>query len=554
MEKDNSDILSPPSLDKSFEDPWNILQIDLDALESNYKLLRSKIPEQYPFFAVLKADAYGHGIREAAKVLSEAGCTHFAVESPQEAIRIRNQGIEDEILLLNPIPDWMAALSVRHNLSVSVIHPSILDPLEKEAQEMKRMCSVHINVNVGLNRFGIAPSKLVSVAKQVVSKPHLKFEAIFGQPRTPETALNAFQKLKQSYESLKSQNLHPDYYHFANSPTFLSYPETRIEGVRLGILLYGVLPMEQYREGSHQMNVKPVMSLSTEVVQVRNLPKGSRIGYHSKKRIEKEKRIGIIPVGYYHGLKRKMTKNTYVLVRGKKAYFESGISMNSSTIDLTNIPEANIGDKVILIGRQGNKKISVNDLAENSGTIGAEIMMSFGKSIIRTYKHSEENYQFQVKLKQKKSGDIVIRYSRTVKELPGWIDYNEIADFLKNNLKNHEEKESKIHKTLDYALSSNPRGTGFVILATRGKRILGLVVCIRTDTSGFIPENVITLLCVDKDYRNQGIGSRLIREAISCSEGPVKAHIKKNNPAANFLKKFGFTQDYLELRLQKGEE
>jgi alanine racemase len=554
MKNNNTDVLSPPSVEKSFEDPWNILQVDLDALSSNYKLLRSKIPKQYPFFAVVKADAYGHGIRQAAQVLSEAGCTHFAVESPQEAIRIRNQGIKDEILLLNPIPDWMAALSVRHDLSVSVIHPSILDPLEKASKNMNKICSIHLNVNVGLNRLGLAPSKLVSVAEQVASKPHLKLEAIFGQPRTPETALNAFHKLKQTYESLKQKNLNPDYYHFANSAAFLSHPETRKEGVRLGILLYGVLPMEQYREGESSIKVTPVMSLTTEVVQVRNLPKGSRIGYHSKKKTEKEKKIGIIPVGYYHGLKRKMTQNAYVLIRGKGAYFESGISMNSSTIDLTDIPEAQIGDKVTLVGTQGNKKISVNDLAKRSGTIGAEIMMSFGKSIIRTYKLSDKGHQVRVKLKQKKSGDIAIRYSRTIKELPDWINYSEIAAFLKVNLRPNEKLESRIYSTLDYALSSNPRGTGFVILATRDKKILGAVVCIRTDTSGFIPENIIAHLCVHKDYRKQGIGTRLIKEAIACSEGPMKIHIRRNNTAASFLKKFGFSQDYLEMRLWKGEE
>ncbi|MFW6124152.1 MAG: alanine racemase [Acidobacteriota bacterium] len=554
MENNNSNILSPPPLDKSFEDPWNILQIDLDALRSNYKLLRSKIPEQCPFFAVVKADAYGHGIRDVTKVLSEAGCTHYAVESPQEAIRIRNQGIKDEILLLNPIPDWMAALSVRHDLSVSVIHPSILDPLEKAAKEMEKICLIHLNVNVGLNRLGIAPSKLISVAEQVASKPHLKLEAVFGQPRTPETALIAFRQLKQSYESLKSHDLNPGYYHFANSPAFLSHPETRKEGVRLGILLYGVLPMEQYREEDLSIKVRPVMKLTTELVQVRTLPKGSQIGYHSNKKTEKEKKIGIIPVGYYHGLKRKMTRKAYVLIRGEKAYFESGISMNSSTIDLTHIPNSRIGDKVTIIGRQGNKQIRVNDLAESSGTIGAEIMMSFGKSIIRTYKYSDKNHKVQVKLKQKKKGDIIIRYSRTIKELPDWISYSEIASFLKDNLKPHKKLESRIYKTLDYALSSNPRGTGFVILASREKNILGVAVCIRTDTSGFIPENILAHLCVHKDYRNKGIGARLLREVIACSEGPIKAHVRKNNPAATFLKKFGFKQDYLEMRLQKGEK
>ncbi len=554
MDNHRSDKLLPPSVEKSFEDPWNILNIDLEALKSNYNFLRKKVPNKYPFFAVVKADAYGHGIKETAKVLSEAGCRHFAVESPQEAIRIRNQGIQDEILLLNPIPDWMAEISVRHDLSVSVIHPSILDPLEEAAKQMGNMCAVHLNVNVGLHRLGIPSSKLVTVAEKVVEKPHLKFEALFGQPRTPDTALKAFRKLKEGYEKLKTKNLHPDYIHFANSTAFLAHPETRSDGVRIGILLYGVQPMEQFREGVYPIGVKPVMSLNSEVVQVRTLPKGSKIGYHSNTKTEKETRIGIIPVGYYHGLNRKMTKNSYVLIRGKKAYFKSAVSMNSSTVDLSNIPDAKIGDKVTLVGNQGKERISVNDLADRSGAIGAEIMMSFGKSIIRTYDLSHEACKVKIKLKRKKRDDIVIRYSRTIKELPDWISYNEIAAFLMDNLKPDETLADRVNTALDYALSSNPRGTGFVILATAGKRILGAIVCVRTDTAGFIPENIIAHLCVHTDHRKKGIGKRLLQEAVACTDGPIKMHLKRDNPAAELLKKFGFKQDYLEMRLQKGEQ
>jgi len=296
------------------------------------------------------------------------------------------------------------------------------------------------------------------------------------------------------------------------------------------------------------------MSLETEIVQIRNLSRGSQIEYHSKRKIEKKTRIGIIPLGYYHGLNRKMTRNSYVLIRGKRAYFESGISMNSSTLDITNLPDVEIGDKVIIIGKQGDREINVNDLARQSETIGAEIMMSFGRSLIRTYKMSNKDSQTQLKLKQKKSDDMIVRFSQTLKELPEWINYNEIAAFLKNNLRPHQKLEERVHKTLDYALSSNPRGSGYMILATVGKKILGVVVCIHTDTAGFIPENIIAHLCVHKDYRNQGIGTRLIREAIACSKGPMKIHIRKNNPASKFLKKFGFKQNYLEMRLQKGDE
>ncbi len=550
----NSSRLSPPQIEQSFEEPWNILQVDLNSLRYNYRLLRSKIPQKAPFFAVVKADAYGHGIRETAKILFQSGCRHFAVESPQEGIRLRNEGIKGEILLLNPIPEWMAELSVRHDLSVSVIHPSIIQPLEEAAKSFGETCSIHLNVNVGLNRLGIAPSKLLSIAKEISLKPHLKLKAIFGQPRTPETALDAFMLLKESFNKLKPHGLSVDYFHFANSTTFLAHPITRNESVRLGILLYGVLPIEQYKGNSCNLPIKPVMSLETKLVQIRKLPKGSRLGYHSQKKTEKDTTIGIIPLGYYHGLDRKMTKKSYVLIRKEKAYFKSAISMNSSTIDITNIPNASIGDKITIIGRQGDQEISVNDLAENSGTIGAELMMRFGKSIIRTYKLAEKESLTEFTIKQKKNEDITIRFSRKIKELPDWINYDDLTHFLKENLGPYSDTEDEINASLDYALSSNPRGKGFVILATSKRKLLGAVVCVQTNTSGFIPENILIYLCVHRNYRGKGIGERLTREAITCAEGSIKLHVEKSNPAIKLYKKLGFKDDYLEMRLIEEKE
>ena len=345
-----------------------------------------------------------------------------------------------------------------------------------------------------------------------------------------------------------------DYLHFANSTTFLAHPITRNESVRLGILLYGVLPTEQYKENSCNLPIKAVMSLETELVQIRKLPKGSRLGYHCREKTEKDTTIGIIPLGYYHGLDRKMTKKSFVLISEKKAYFTSAISMNSSTIDITNIPDARIGDKVTIIGRQGDQEISINDLAENSGTIGAELMIRFGKSIIRSYKLTDKESSTEVTIEQKKSEDITIRFSQTIKELPDWINYDDITHFLKNNLGPYSDTEDEINASLDYALSSNPRGNGFVILATSKRKLLGAVVCVQTNTSGFIPENILVYLCVHCNYRGKGIGKRLAREAITCAEGSIKLHVKKSNPAIKLYKKLGFKDDYLEMRLIKEKE
>jgi alanine racemase len=549
----SEDYLSPPLVKKEYEDPWNKLIIDLDALKSNYHHIKSQLPRGTIFYAVLKSDAYGHDLKQIGKILQDAGCRHFAVESPQEGIQLRIEGILGEILLMNPIPIWMAELAVRHDLSVSVIHESILQPLEDAGQLMGKKCKIHLNVNIGLNRMGIAPSKILRIAKEAGSKPHLELEGLFGQPRDTTNALEAFDKLKNIYEKLISKKVAPVYLHFANSTTFLAHPETVADGVRLGILLYGVFPPEQHLNGTKSKKLNPVMSLSTEIVEVRQLAKGNKIGYRSKDITEKDLIIGTIPLGYYHGLDRKILSGGYVIIKGKKAKYLGTISMNSSTIDITDIDSVKVGDEVVIIGRQGKEEINVNELADKSGTIAAELMTRFGKSIARTYSINQYNNTSEVIIEQSKADDILINYYQTENELPGFINVYDIVKFLQRQLIPFDDPKNIISASVDYALSVHPEGKGFILLATANKKILGVLVCIQLNKVGIIPENLIVYVCIHRDYRRQGLGGRLVVEAIKCADGDVKLHVEKSNPAVKLYKKLGFTDKYLEMRYLKGD-
>lgn len=551
MNNQNEDSLSPPSVQREYEDPWNKLNIDLEAVKFNYRYLKSQLPPRAIFYAVLKSDAYGHDLKEIGKVLSQSGCMHFAVESPQEGIRLRNEGITGDILLMNPIPTWMAELSIRHDLSVSVIHESILQPLEEAAQLMGKICRIHLNVNIGLNRMGIAPSKILKIAKEAASKPHIELEGLFGQPSDSTSDLESFKHLKNIYEKLKSEDVAPIYFHFANSTTFLAHPETIADGVRLGILLYGVLPPEQYKVKTKPNQLKPVMSLKTEIVQIRQLPIGSKIGYRSKEKTERDLIIGTIPIGYNHGLDRKLLNGGYVIVHEQKALFIGAISMNSSTIDITEIKDVEIEDEVVIIGRQGKQEININELAEKSDTIAAELMMRFGKSIARNYQIDEQDVTSEIIIEQKKTDDIHIRYFQTENELPEWMNVYNIANFLQTHLIPFDDPKDVISTAVEYALSAHPGGKGFILLATINEKLLGVVVCIRIDKVGIIPENLIVYVCVHQNYRGKGLGSRLVQEAIDCADGDVKLHVEKTNPAIKLYKKLGFKDDYIEMRFLK---
>jgi alanine racemase len=551
MVKRNIEFLSPPRVQKEYEDPWNKLVIDLGALQSNYNHLKSSLPGDTLFYTVLKSDAYGHDLVETAKVLMDAGCRHYAVETPQEGIRLRNEGIQGEILLMNPIPNWMAELSVRHDLSVSVIHESILEPLEDAARAMGTTCRIHLNANVGLNRMGIAPSKIYQIARKAATFPHIQLEGLFGQPRDPESAIDSFSKLEDIYQDLKSKNLAPRILHFANSTTFLTHPDIIADGVRIGILIYGVLPPEQFSSGEMDKQLKPAMSLKTEIVQVRQLSKGSRIGYRSKDITQGDLTIATIPLGYSHGLDRKISKGGAVLVHGKKAPFIGSVSMNSSTINVTGIEQVKIGDEVMIFGRQGNGEISINELASPSGTIAAELMMRFGISIPRDYRTGSEGIRSEIILDQNNKEKIHMRYIQTENELPEWISVFDIVQFLHRNQTQLNEPVNNISKIIDYALSTHPDGRGFLLLATANKEILGVVVNIQSDKIDSRPENLIVNACVHKGYREQGLGSRLIKEAIDCAEGNLKVQLNKGSTAMNLFKKLGFSEDYIEMLYKK---
>lgn len=536
-----------------YEEPWNQLHVDLKAIQSNYLFLRQKVPQPAVLYAVLKANAYGHGIVEIGRALEAVGARHFAVETPQEGIQLRKIGFDGEILLMNPIPEWMAEMSVYHDFSVSIIHESILHPLAQACELMDKTCRLHFNLNVGLHRMGIAPSKIAKLVGKATELPRLKNEGLFAQPRDDRSAAEGYQKLNQICTRLAQKRLAPDNVHYANSTALLSHPEMIGNGARIGILLYGVLPPEQHNQGVKIPQLVPAMSLTSSLVQIRELEKGAQIGYRAKHRTERDSIIGTLPIGYSHGLDRKLSDSGYVLVRGQKAPFIGAVSMNSSTIDLTDLEGAKRGDRVTILGKQGDEQIVINQLAEQSKTISADVMVRIGAGIARRYKLGSNVPQEKTCTSKGGQDQYGLKILRTEKDFPTWLNVPKIIDFLKVHLAPYDDKEAEIHKAVDYSLSSYKHGDGFLVLAYRNRSILGMVVCAETDTAGFIPENILVYVCVNQNFRNQGIGRRIMNEAFENTDGSFKFHVEPDNPAMGFYEKMGFTTDYLEMRYCKGD-
>ena len=532
-------------------DPWNVLSIDLDAIASNYRYLDTNVPDESTLYAVLKSDAYGHGIKEVGTCLADQGCRHFAVETPQEGVLLRHACIQGEILIMNPIPDWMTELVVSYDLSPSVIHPSILEPLNKAAVDHGHICKVHLNLNVGLHRMGIAPSKITQVVHQLADCSHLEFTGLYGQPRDPDSIPVAFDMLISVRDKLIKDGLEPQQVHFANSITYLTHPETAELGLRIGILLYGILPPEQAKKIDDYEQFKPAMKLTSKIVQIRHLNKGSLIGYRTRTRTKRDSVIATIPIGYAHGLDRRMAKEGLVLIQGRPAPYIGPISMNAATVDVTDIPDPQIGMPVIVVGKADRFMLNLNRQARQAGTIAADLMTRFGTGVDRDFKYRMNQQSISTKIELKDKIIACIYTVRNEEELPHQLTVQDIIDFLLKNMIPYGDDQDTYHSAISHALALHQSG-GFLIITQLGSELTGVLVCVRTNTSGFIPENIAVYICSHKEYREKGIAKKMVELALETCKGPMKLHADFENPAIRLYENLGFTQNYIEMRHPNG--
>jgi ribosomal protein S18 acetylase RimI-like enzyme len=229
--------------------------------------------------------------------------------------------------------------------------------------------------------------------------------------------------------------------------------------------------------------------------------------------------------------------------------------MNSSTIDITDIDGARLGDRVTIVGKQGDAEIDINELARNSGTISAELMTNFGKGVARTYEDDRDEDAPAMVVGQQADEEVVLHFVQGERSLPEGIEVSDVIEFLNSHLRPFQDPVETISLAVDYALSSIPDGRGFVLLATIGNRILGAVVNIELPHTGVTPGNLFVYVCVHQDRRRRGLGEMIIREAIACCDGDVKLHVAKLNPALGLYRRLGFRDDYHEMRyLKEGRE
>ncbi len=368
-------------------------EIDLTAFRHNLQNLRKYLDPQTRIMAIVKADAYGHGAVSCARIAVESGAANYLGAGViEEGIELRENGLNAPILILGSIfPDEAEDL-VRHNLATILCTQPLAQALSKEAEKQDKTVSVHIKVDTGMNRLGISPENLPTLLDQVRNLKNLKIEAVsthFSSADDEDLSVTQAQleKFQTALTILQKEGVHTPIVHCANTSALFKFPESHFNMVRPGLILYGVLPSPSLRPVIDQGEnpFQPVMQWKSQIILLKPIAKNQPVSYSGSFTTQRDSLIATLPIGYADGLHRMLSNKMDVLIRGQRAPQVGNICMDMILIDVTDIPDVQAGDEVVIFGRQGDEMISVEELAVKGKTIPYEILCSVSKRVPRIY-------------------------------------------------------------------------------------------------------------------------------------------------------------------------
>lgn len=377
---------------KSSYKTW--VEVSDKALLHNLSTFKELIKPNVKIMSIVKANAYGHGLSEVSQIVKNAGTNWLGVDNIEEALAIRQLGIEKPILILGYIPPERLKDAIENRISLTVYNKDVLRKIV--SLKAKARARVHLKVETGLNRQGLTKNEILSLAKYIKNnKSTLVLEGLsthFANIEDTPDASFAFLQLgrfKRTIDFLKKKGIKPTLIHCAASAAVLLHQSTHFNMIRLGIALYGLWPSKEteialsLKKNKRRVELKPVMSLKTKIAQIKTIQTGESVGYGRTWFAPRKSKIGIIPVGYYDGYDRKLSNSGRVLVNGKYAPVVGRVAMNMTMIDLTDIKKAKQGDFVVLIGKSGKNQMSADELATRIGTINYEIVSRINPKLPR---------------------------------------------------------------------------------------------------------------------------------------------------------------------------
>jgi len=379
-------------------------EVSLGALTDNFRAIRrhvnpagSKDPKR-KVLAVIKSNAYGHGIVAVARALSKVRADWFGVTCSAEGAELRESGIREPILILTGFWAGEEKRILENGLTPAITRPEQLRLLDRAvgrlAKKRRKPFGFHLKIDSGMNRLGIMPTEVPALARVLADCPNLRLEGTFthiasSEVFTTEQTIEQEKTFEAVLACMRSLGLDPGIVHMANSAAIVARPSTWYHMVRPGAILYGYHqffePSDLNREMAAKLPVRPVLSFRARIISLKDLPPGARVGYNARWTAGKPSRVAVLAAGYADGMVRVLSNKGRVIVRGQFAPITGTVSMDLTAADVTGVPSVSIGDIATIYGTDNGATQTVPDVARIANTASAELLCALGKRVPRFY-------------------------------------------------------------------------------------------------------------------------------------------------------------------------
>lgn len=369
--------------------------ISIDNIEHNYKEIKNSLNKDVKIMAVIKADAYGHGVKYIAPVLQKFGTDWFAVSNIEEALQLRSLGITKNILILGYTPPFFAKVLSDNNISQTVFDYDYALQLSNYAKKENVIINTHLKIDTGMSRIGFYHHEFnddtaLNQILEIFKLSNLKNEGIFthfsssdldGDLQGEFTTLQ-FDLFCDLINNLKNKGIEFQLKHCCNSGAIINYPQMHLDIVRPGIILYGLYPSNKCKD---KLNLKPAMTLKSVISMIKDIKKGDFVSYSKTYKAEKNMKVATIPIGYADGYPRCLSNLGYVMINKKSAEILGKVCMDQMVVNVTDIDNLKVGQEVLLFGKDFNGQLDVDKFAAMCNTINYETVCIVGKRVPRVY-------------------------------------------------------------------------------------------------------------------------------------------------------------------------
>lgn len=368
-------------------------EVDLGAIAFNIESIKKNISKNTKIIAVIKADGYGHGALRIARMLEgESRVWGYAVAASSEALELKGGGIKKPVFILGYAfrPDYDEL--VKNDVRLTVFTLEMADELSKAAKRAGKSCKIHIKIDTGMARIGMQPdAESIGIIRRIAELENVEIEGIFthfarADEKDKSKAHEQLDKFKSFIKRLEEETgIKVPMKHCSNSAGIIEIPEAGMDAVRAGIMLYGLWPSEDVREGAN-VELRPALTLKAGVVYIKTVPEGQEISYGGTFTTNRKTRIATIAAGYGDGYPRSLSNKGYVLINGQRAPILGRVCMDQFMVDITDITgEVKMGDMITLIGKDGEDEITMEMLGALSGRFNYELACDLGKRIPRVH-------------------------------------------------------------------------------------------------------------------------------------------------------------------------